>query len=106
MEENKVVKTHRIGSVTFGLALILFGILFLVHMIVPQLNYETIFHLWPCIFVLLGIEILVGNSTHKESFVYDKTAIVLIVLLALFAMSMGLADFCIEQYSRYVTMHF
>lgn len=62
MDENvKEVRTHRVGSITLGSALVLFGILFLVHLFVPVLTYEIIFHIWPCIFILLGIEILLAN---------------------------------------------
>ena len=49
MDENvKEVRTHRVGSITLGSALVLFGILFLVHLFVPVLTYEIIFHIWPC----------------------------------------------------------
>ena len=52
MDENvKEVRTHRVGSITLGSALVLFGILFLVHLFVPVLTYEIIFHIWPCIFI-------------------------------------------------------
>ncbi len=47
MDENvKEVRTHRVGSITLGSALVLFGILFLVHLFVPVLTYEIIFHIW------------------------------------------------------------
>ena len=46
MDENvKEVRTHRVGSITLGSALVLFGILFLVHLFVPVLTYEIIFHI-------------------------------------------------------------
>lgn len=107
MENNQIVKentsTHRVGSVTLGLALVLFGILFLVHMFLPELDYQMIFHLWPCIFILLGIEILVGNHWKKEEFFYDKGAIALIIILSLFAMVMGVIDFSMEQYAIHIS---
>ena len=66
MDENvKEVRTHRVGSITLGSALVLFGILFLVHLFVPVLTYEIIFHIWPCIFILLGIEILLANRKKR-----------------------------------------
>ena len=72
MDENvKEVRTHRVGSITLGSALVLFGILFLVHLFVPVLTYEIIFHIWPCIFILLGIEILLANRKKNVEFVYD-----------------------------------
>lgn len=95
------VKTRRVGSVTFGLTLILFGILFLVHIAVPSLNYEVIFNFWPLIFILLGVEILVEN--HRSSaadckFVYDFPAIIMLVLMLLFAMVMAAVEFSIQHY--------
>lgn len=103
--EVRAAKTHRVGSITLGLALVLFGSLFLVHMFIPTLNYRLIFHLWPCIFIMLGIEVLLGNRKEGDGFVYDKAAIVLIVLLALFAMTMGAVDFGMAQYDRYVSLY-
>lgn len=103
--EVRAAKTHRVGSITLGLALVLFGSLFLVHMFVPALDYQLIFHLWPCIFIMLGIEVLLGNRKEGEGFVYDKAAIALIIILSLFAMTMGAVDFSMEQYRSYVSMH-
>lgn len=105
MEENRITKTHRIGSITFGSGLVLFGSLFLVHLFVPALSYGIIFHLWPCLFILLGIEVLVGNIRDPESFVYDKAAIALIVLLTLFAMTMGLVDWSIQQVGNQISLY-
>ncbi len=67
MDENvKEVRTHRVGSITLGSTLVLFGILFLVHLFVPVLTYEIIFHIWPCIFLLLGIEILLCHADGRS----------------------------------------
>ena len=101
----RMAKTHRVGSITLGLALVLFGGLFLVHMFFPALDYRMIFHLWPCIFILLGVEVLVGNRRAEDRFVYDKAAIVLIVILALFAMIMGAVDFSMERFDHYVELY-
>ena len=95
-EAVRPVRTHRVGTVTLGIALVLFGSLFLVHLLLPTLDYQMIFHLWPCIFILLGIEILVGNRHAEDGFVYDKGAIALIILLTLFAMLMGAVDLSME----------
>lgn len=97
-----VIKTRRVGSVTFGLTLIVFGVLFLVHMAAPFLNYEMIFNCWPVVFVLLGIEILVENrksSAAGYKFVYDFPAILMLFLMLFFAMIMAVVD-CAIQYER------
>lgn len=105
MEENGIKKTHRIGSITFGAGLVLFGSLFLVHLFVPALSYQLIFHLWPCLFILLGVEVLFENCKNTGEFIYDKAAIVMTIILTLFAMTMGLIDWCMQQYGYYISMH-
>ncbi len=99
MEGVGVVKTRRVGSVTFGLTLIVFGVLFLVHMAAPFLNYEMIFDCWPVVFVLLGVEILVENrksSLAGYRFVYDFPVILMLMLLLFFAMMMAVVDCAIQ----------
>ncbi len=92
------MKTKRVGSITCGLVLILFGILFFVHMFVPGLSYEVIFHLWPLILILLGIEILAANAKAADQvFKYDVGAVFMILALAVFAMVMGGMDFWIQN---------
>lgn len=97
-EENiKEVRTHRVGSITLGSALVAFGILFLVHLFVPVLTYEMIFHAWPCIFILLGIEILLANRKKNVEFIYDGKAVFLTITLTLFAMLMAVIDVIINN---------
>ena len=97
-EVSEVQRCRRVGSVTFGLTLILFGILFLVHIALPTLHYELIFRLWPVVFILLGCEILVENykSNAKNcKFIYDFPAIVMLAVMMLFAMVMAAGDYSI-----------
>lgn len=100
-EESGGMKTRRVGSITFGLTLILFGILFLIHIAVPSLNYEVIFNCWPLIFILLGVEILVENHRSNAAgckFVYDFPAILMLIMMLLFAMVMAAVEFSIRYY--------
>lgn len=99
-----VQRTRRVGSVTFGLTLILFGVLFLVNMLLPMLHYEVIFRLWPVVFIFLGIEILVENhrsNTEKCRFVYDFPAIIMLALMLLFAMLMAAVDYAFTYQNLY-----
>lgn len=100
MEENakeiRVIQTRRVGSVTFGITLICYGVLFLVHIFVPVLRYSIIFRCWPVIFILLGVEILVENRKCRSGewkMVYDFPAVVMLGILLLFAMMMAVVDF-------------
>lgn len=92
MNEKNEKRVHRVGTVTCGLSFILFGILFLLYTLIPYLNFWSIFRLWPCIFILLGLEILIGNYKHTTNFVYDKGAIFMLVVLMIFAMTMGILN--------------
>ena len=99
--EGRELRTRRVGSVTFGLTLILFGVLFLIHIAAPSLNYEMIFSFWPVVFVLLGIEILIENhrsNTRQYKFVYDFPAILMLAMMLLFAMVMAVVDYAMHYY--------
>ena len=63
MEEMKLLGTS-VGSITFGCTLVVFEFCFnFAHFCL--LNYQVIFHLWPCILILLGIEMLLLPKDYK-----------------------------------------
>ena len=53
---------------------------------------------WPLILISLGLETLLSVKQHTEEikWVYDKTAVVLLLLLSLFAMIMAVVQFMLE----------
>ncbi len=100
------MKQHKIGTVTLGCMLIIFGILFLARILFPELSYEIIFKLWPVIFISLGGEILITNFSRKEqdNLVYDKVAFALIILLTFFAMGLAIADVSLDYALRHAEL--
>ena len=82
------MKTRRVGSLTCGALLIIFGVLFMVHMFVPALKYEFIIKFWPVILIALGVEMLLSCRNKEEGIKlkYDGAAIFLTILLGFFAM--------------------
>jgi UDP-N-acetylmuramyl pentapeptide phosphotransferase/UDP-N-acetylglucosamine-1-phosphate transferase len=99
-------KTHRVGTITLGGMLIVFGILFLLRLFFVGITYELIFRLWPIIFLFLGGEVLIANFRQKdEKMVYDKTAIVILVILSFFAMGMAVVDFCLTTAHGHLTIY-
>lgn len=94
----ETIRTHRVGSITTGLSMIAFGILFIIHLFFGTIGYDMIFRLWPCILVGLGVEILISNAV-KDKFVYDKGAIFLLIMVSLFAMCMAGAEMIFNYYS-------
>jgi UDP-N-acetylmuramyl pentapeptide phosphotransferase/UDP-N-acetylglucosamine-1-phosphate transferase len=106
MEALKMTKTHRVGTITLGGMLITFGTLFLLRIFVTTISYHIIFKLWPIIFILLGIEVLLANFKQKEvTLVYDKTAFALIIILSFFAMGMSIAEFAMTQINYELINH-
>ena len=93
MEVEKTIRTHRVGAITAGCSMIIFGVLFLLHVALDLISYRTIFSLWPLMLVGLGTELLAASMGNK-SMVYDKAAVVLLFLVTLFAMGMAGADLC------------
>lgn len=91
------MRTRRVGSITCGILLIVFGVLFILHMLVPAITYTFIFRFWPLILVFLGLEIIISNVKAGETIMkYDLGAIVLVFVLAMFSMGMGLVEYCMK----------
>lgn len=92
-------RIRRVGSVTFGLTLICYGVMFLIHIFVPNMTYSVIFRCWPLVFILLGVEVLAENKgckTDRDKIVYDFPAILMLGIMLLFAMCMAVMDYAME----------
>ena len=98
MQEKQIIHIHRVGSVTSGLVLVVMGVLCLLRLIFPLLDYELIFRLWPVVFICLGVEVLISSRRPERRVVYDGAAIFLLILLILFAMSMAGMDWIFTHY--------
>ena len=86
-------RSHRGGSVTAGISMIGYGVMFLLHLFFDMVEYQMMFSLWPVMLILLGLELLISNFSTKKV-VYDKAAIFLLILMTFFAIGMAVADLC------------
>ena len=100
MGEQKGARVRRVGTATFGGMLVLFGLLFILHMFLLGLTYVWIFRLWPVMFITLGVEVLLSAGKAGERVVYDGIAMLLMGFLTLFAMGMAVADLIIQYQGR------
>lgn len=97
------MRTHRVGTITFGCILIVLGILLLIRLFVPELNYTIILNYWPVALILLGIETLVANFRSKKvTFVYDGWSIFLLFVVLCFTTCMGILDWIMVNLPNYV----
>ena len=95
MEKENSIRVHRVGTITTGLSMIIFGILFLLHSFGYIISYRIIFQLWPIMLIGLGMELLLINFA-KRKFVYDKGALFLLIVMTLFVIGMAIADICFD----------
>lgn len=96
------MKTHKVGTITFGCILIVIGVLLLLHLFIPALNYSVILNFWPVTLILLGIEILIANArSEKTAFVYDGWSIFLMFMILCFTACMGVLDWILVNLPDY-----
>lgn len=87
------MKQRRVGTLTLGGVLIMYGVAFLLHSFIEGISYYLVFKMWPVIFLVLGVEVLFAAIRWKdEPFQYDFAAIFIICILIAFAMGMAGMD--------------
>lgn len=92
------MRTRRVGTLTLGLTLITFGILFLFRIFSIFVDYTFILKLWPIVFIFLGMEIIVSYFREKnERFTYDFASIGIIFFLSIFAVIMAGVEYAVTH---------
>ncbi|MFL0194890.1 LiaI-LiaF-like domain-containing protein [Clostridium sp. WILCCON 0269] len=100
-----MIKGRRVGTFTSGIILIVFGVMFLTHSMFKNINYNLIISLWPVMLILIGIEIIAAYIVNKEEKIrYDTGAVVIVMILCIFAMIMGAIQFVITNYPQFKIM--
>ena len=89
------IRIHRVGSVTAGICVVGFGVLFMLHTVCGLLDYRVILDMWPLVLIGMGVELLLSNL-FKGKIVYDKAAIVLLFVMTLFAVALTGVDVFME----------
>lgn len=93
-----MLRGRRAGTLTAGITLVVFGLLFIGRMFFPGLDYTLIMSLWPLVLIFIGIEIIVSYIVSRdEKMRYDGGAIALVFIMAIFAMIMGCVEFAMEH---------
>ncbi len=85
----ETIRVHRVGSITAGISLVVFGVLFLLKMFTGLITYELVLSLWPLVLIGLGAEILISNIRADE-LKYDKGAVAVVLIMLVFATCMAL----------------
>ncbi|APM40006.1 LiaI-LiaF-like domain-containing protein [Clostridium kluyveri] len=100
-----MIKGRRVGTFTSGVILVVFGVMFLMHSMFKNISYELIISLWPVILIFIGVEVIIAYILNKEEKIrYDTGAIVIVMVLCIFAMVMGIMQFAITNYPQFRSM--
>ena len=92
----ETIRIHRVGTITAGITLIVFGAAFILNSFGGYFDIAMITRLWPIILIGVGVEILV-SSFEKNKVVYDKAAMLVMLVMVAFAMFMACWDKCVIQ---------
>ena len=85
-----MTKNRRVGTLSAGISLVVFGMLYLLHMVIPAITFRLIASLWPAVLILLGIEMILAYIINKEDRMrYDAGSVILILVLAIFSICMA-----------------
>lgn len=97
MEKEEKLKNKRIGSITFGVMLIVFGITFFIQSVfnLDAAKYVSMF--WPIIFILLGIETLYYNAKSDIIVKYDIKGTIFLFIIICFGMIIGFLNYCMNE---------
>jgi len=85
------VRVHRVGSITAGASMVLWGVLFILYELRVIAELNIVLKLWPLILVGLGTEILWYNA-KEDNLIYDKGAVLMMAIMSAFSMLMAMAD--------------
>ena len=105
-----MLRYRRAGTLSAGITLIVFGILFILRMFVESISYSFIFSLWPLILILLGAEVILSFIFNNENSIrYDGWGVFLMISILFFACGMAVAQLIIDhlplimQSSRFIS---
>ncbi len=99
LERRGKMRERRVGTFTLGVVLLVFGVLFLLHMFFKGMEYYFIFELWPVILILLGGEVLYYALHQKQlQYKYDFAAIIIVMMLVVFALCMAGFDWMYQHF--------
>lgn len=98
-ENLKEKKIKKIGRTTFGITLVIVGIVILLQLVLKLNIIKYVLMCWPVILILLGIEVLYYSRRDEINIKYDIAGIIL-TFLVLFASSIfSLITFSINKLS-------
>lgn len=102
-KEKTCKKTKKVGSFTFGITLIFFGIMLLVSVFNKSFDLLLISKVSPVFLIVLGSEILVNYFALKDYEIkYDFWGLIMCLFVVGTATSLSAISVLVERYGRYI----
>jgi hypothetical protein len=95
--KEEVQKSRRIGTLTFGALLIVFGILMILQMFINTDILRYVIKLWPVIFIFYGIETIYFATKKDVKIKYDIGAFILTFFILGSGLVLGLINYGVNQ---------
>ncbi|OUQ60495.1 hypothetical protein B5E58_01095 [Tyzzerella sp. An114] len=94
--------TRRVGSVTMGICLIVYGIYMLIVTLFPNSDIWHIMKFSPLFLIILGIEILYNSYFHKnEDIKFDFLSIVMCFVIIMTSLGMWVFTYIMLNFSKF-----
>lgn len=91
-------KIRRVGTFTFGLLLVVAGVVLILRTVVPSLDLRFVVNLLPVALIALGIEVLVYASRPNVQLKYDGLSIFVCILIL---MGVGGSSIAVQLWNEY-----
>ena len=95
------MRSRKIGVLTLGVSLVVFGALFMLRIFIPGFDYITVMKFWPVVLVLLGIEVLISALLPQKEGMQrpkiDAVSIIMLFLTLFLALGLAAAQFALEH---------
>ena len=104
------MKSRKIGVLTLGLALIAFGVLYLLRAFIPGWDYMTVLRFWPFVLIVLGVEVLLSallpRPEGEPPAKLDALSVILLFGTLFLAGGLAAAEFVLTQLPQVIERWF
>lgn len=95
--ESSNTTVRRVGTYTFGIMLVMFGITLMLGTFTKLDVMKYVFMFWPSIFILLGIEIIISARQKNVAIKYDILGMIMVISIIFFGSIFGVINYGVNK---------
>lgn len=101
VQKNSEKKIKKVGRLTFGVTLVIAGIVILLQLVLKFDVIKYVTMSWPIILIILGIEVIYYSRKNDVNIKYDVAGIILTFIVLFVSSIFSLVTFGIDKISKY-----